>query len=309
MATSKSFKQYSRALTLQPLLVPSHSAAHLRSYQPSESLSPASPVPFSYIIEAESLLRGKVRKINLRLGRDAEACLRPLSLEMGGHSHREKPRIEGFKRVEQRSSEPVLTYLKTISKGYNSERRLNPPLMHTSRRTEGRKSSLIPLSLSERTALQAELQHKMQMCRTELHAKVAKAMDKANKMHIFPKAVNEARGKSMIEVGEMEELAVKMRKFYRRKVKEIVNRREQEGEMMITAVKEEAEDQKQAFLEGKLVDKVAWADRKAYESRANQPRTLTSEEIDAKVKKMNAESRRKLPELRRVRNFPDASMV
>lgn len=309
MATSKGFKQYSRALTLQPIVVPSYSAVHLQSYQPSESLSPASPVPFSHILETEVLLRSKVRKINLRLGRDAEACLRPLTLQMGSYSHREKPRIEGFKPVDPRPTEPVLTYLKTISKGYNSERRLNPPLIPTNRRTEGRKSSLIPLSLSERNALQAELQQKMQLCRSELQAKVAKAMDKANKMHIFPKAVNEVRGKSMVEVGEMGELAMKMRKYYRKKVKEIVKRRENEGEMMITAVREEPEEQKQAFLEGKIVDKVAWADRKAYESRANQPRTLTSEEIEAKVKKMNAESRRKLPELHKVRNFPDASLV
>lgn len=302
-------EHYGRALTLQPLSLSRAFSLRLQSCQPSESLSPASPRPYlAQLLEAQSALRSRVRKINLSLGRDAEACLRPLAQESRRSVGKEKQETQGFRKVEHMSSEPVLTYLKTISKGNNSERRLLPPLIPTTRWEKDRKPSPGRLSLSERWSLQEEMKRHMQTCRAQLQARVSKAMDRANKMHIFPKEVNQVRGLSLVEMGEMGDLAAHMKKYYRRKVEELRKRKGEQGEMMITAVREEEPD-KRTLLEGKLVDKVAWTERKAYESQANLPKALTTEQIEAKVRKMKAESLRKLPELRKVRNLPDASLI
>lgn len=299
---------YGRALTLQPLTL--SSAFPLHSYQPSETLSPASPRPYlSQLLEAEAALRSRVRKINLSLGRDAEACLRPLAQESRRSVGLEKPEVQGFRKVEQTSSEPVLTYLKTISKGNYSARNPLPPLFPSNQQEKALKPSPIRLSLSERWSLQEEMKLHRQTCKAQLQAKVAQAMDRATKMHIFPKEVNTIRGLSLVEIGEMGDLAVHMKKYYRKKVEELRKGKGEQAEIMITAVREEEFDQKRALLEGKLVDKVAWAERKAYESQANMSKALTTEQIEAKVRKMKVESLHKLPELRKVRNLPDASLL
>ena len=298
---------------MQPLVLASKYEEVNRSYQPMEIHSPTSlHFNANSLEETQQLLRSKVKEINVMMGRDPDAYLNWTESYRKTGETQEKSAVDGFKSVKNSSSEPVLTYLRSIPK-VNSTKKLHFPALPPIKRSQiTSKSPTFHLSFRERASIQSEIESKSQLYREYLQTRVSKAMDRANKLHIFPKEINEIRAKSLIKLGEEEELAGKMRKLYRKKVEEIGRNRKEGGGVMITEMKAEQtldlQGQKRVLLESKLVDKVAWAERKAWES-AIQPIPLSTQEIDAKVKSLKSESSRHLPELRKVKNYPDAALV
>ena len=313
-------------MTQAPLSLRRRESEGTFSYLPTEEplscyLPPATKLSTFGLHDSQQALLSQIRLINTKLGREANACIRAVP----DPQHVTPSRIpksevspQGFRRVERVESKPAMLYIKSIP--VNSASRSKPQSLSPSQRVEAERRELSRrnrMTSSERSLLKASIERKSQAVRERVEQHTSRDLQKLNKLMIFPHLVNEVRVQSLINVKMHREFLSSLRETTFKEKEKVMEHRgkvDTKPEVVILSAEEleriAAEERKQLVseLEGKLVDKIAKAEKNIKKEEEEAIGKITSEEIDVKLSRMMIESKKRHPILQKMKHMPIAEM-
>lgn len=272
------------------------------------------------LAESKETLLGQIRAINRQLGRDLSACLRPLPMKKDNFARRgvHKRAALGFQQIEKATPRSRQNYLRSlrseeraVTEGY-SQRVLSPSQQTFLQLREALKER--KTTTSERHTLKTTFDSQVSSVRAKIEGNLGKELDSLNRNGIFPAIINEVRATTSLSVKIESHMHSSAREFLHKEKEKIMEERKlapsNKREVMVLSEEEqkrlEAEKRKLLLdhLEDKLVDKIARAERKAKVSDDLGIIRLTSEQIEAKLAKMKADSVKRQKPLMVIRSIP-----
>jgi hypothetical protein len=268
------------------------------------------------LLDSQRNLLEQIRSLNLRLGRDSNACIRQVATPVVVQPAKELNfEATGFRKVEQMDTKPVLAYLKTIK----VQKRKKPQSLSPSQRLSldrREEEERTKPTLSERLLLQSTLNAQAAAARQQADKLRSSDLQRFNKLHIFPKAANEVRANSLVSV-RLQRQNASFQGLILREMDRLIDARapvpKAEPVILTAEEKERRENERRlrlcGQLEGQIVDTLAKAEHRMLERDDEEPVVrLSSEQITAKLSKMMCESKRREPMLLRTRNLPIVSL-
>lgn len=268
------------------------------------------------LLDSQRTLLEQVRSLNVRLGRDSEACIRHVptptliqpvkNLDLGA---------TGFRKVEPVDTKPVLAYLKTIKVPKRTKpQSLSPSQRQALERREEEERA--KPTLSEQLLLQSTLSKQAAAARLQAEQLRYSDLKRLNRMQIFSQAANEVRASSLVSVRLQRQSASLQDVMLREKERLAEERKyipKAEPVILNAEERERRENERRLRLceqlESQLVDTLAKAEHRRLERDDEVPvLRLSSEQIAAKLSKMMSESKRREPMLLHTRNLPIVSL-
>ncbi len=272
------------------------------------------------LTESKETLLGQIRAINRQLGRDLSACLRPLPMKKDNYARQglHKRATMGFQQIEKSTPQSHQHYLKSLRSEERavtescSQRVLSPSQQTFMQLKEALK--LRRTTMSERQTLKAHFDSQLNAVKAKIEGNLGKEMENLNRNGIFPSIINEVRATTSLSVKVETHTRSSARVFLLKEKEKMMEERKlapsSKHEVMVLSEeeqkKQEAEKRKLLLdhLEDKLVDKIARAERKAKVSDDLGIIRLTSEQIEAKLAKMKAESLKRQKPVMIIRSIP-----
>ena len=268
------------------------------------------------LLDSQRTLLEQVRSLNVRMGRDSNACIRQVAtpklvqpakdLDLGA---------TGFRKVEPVDTKPVLAYLKTIK----VQKRQKPQSLSPSQRLaleRREEEERAKPTLSEQLLVQTTLSKQVATARLQAEHLRYSDLTRLNRMQIFSQAANEVRASSLVSVRLQRQSATLQDLMLREKERLIDERMyiPRTEPVILTAEEKERRENERRLrlceqLEAQIVDTLAKAEHRRLERDDEVPvLRLSSEQISAKLSKMMSESKRREPVLLRTRNLPIVSL-
>lgn len=272
------------------------------------------------LAESKETLLGQIRAINRQLGRDLSACLRPLPMKKDNFARRglHKRATLGFQQIEKAIPRSRQNYLKPLRSEERavtescSQRVLSPSQQTFLELREALKQR--KTTLTERHTLKSTFESQVSSVRAKIEGNLVKELENLNRNGIFPAPINEVRATTSLSVKIESHIHSSAREFLLKEKEKIMEERKlapsSKHEVMVLSEEDqkrlEADKRKLLLdhLEDKLVDKIARAERKAKVSDDLGIVRLTSEQIEAKLAKMKADSLKRQKPVMIIRSIP-----